>query len=75
MMNKKSQEHSRKMRRAKTPSCRRYSAEKEMSVHILCKFGVGKGKDADLGLCQDRPGQIKETRLRGSWPSVRGMDF
>ncbi len=27
----------RKMRRAKTPSCRRCGVEKETSVHILCE--------------------------------------
>ncbi len=29
-----------KMRRAKTLSCRRCSAEKETSVHILCEWPV-----------------------------------
>ncbi len=29
-----------KMRRAKTPSCRRCSADKETSVYILCKYPV-----------------------------------
>ncbi len=50
-----------KMRRAKTPSCRRCGAEKEKSVHILCE--CGKGKDADLGLYQDGSGTHKRIEV------------
>ncbi len=43
-----------KMKRAKTSSCRRCGAEKEMSVHMPCECPVlKKSKDADCGLCQD----------------------
>ncbi len=34
--------------------------------------GVGKGKDADLGFCQD--GSRTNKRGEGSRPSVRGLD-
>ncbi len=49
-----------KMRRVKNPSCRRCGVEKEMLKHILCEWpGVGKDKDADLGLGQDGFGSNK----------------
>ncbi len=48
-----------KIRRAKTPSRRRYGVEKETSVHILWNAWCWKGKDADLGFCQDRSGTNK----------------
>ncbi len=49
-----------KMRRTNTPLCSRCGAEKETSVHILYRMpGVGKGKDADLRLCQDGFGTNK----------------
>ncbi len=55
-----------RMRRAKTPSYRRCGAEKEMWVHILSECpGVGKGEDADLGLCQDESGTNKRGETEG----------
>ncbi len=55
-----------KMRRAKTPSCRRCGAEKEMSVHILCECPVlEKVRMQNLGFARMDPEQIKEARLSG----------
>ncbi len=53
-----------KMRRAKTPSCRRYGAEKETSVHILCECpALEKIRKQNLGLVRMDPEQMKEARL------------
>ncbi len=58
-----------KMRRAKTPSCRRCAAEKETLVHILRECPVlEKVKDADRGLCQNGSG----TNRRGEAERDRG---
>ncbi len=55
-----------KMRRAKTPLCRRCSAEKETSVHILCKCAMlEKVRMQTLGFARMDPEQIKEARLSG----------
>ncbi len=55
-----------KMRRAKTPSCGRCSAEKETSVHILCDRPVlERVKMQTLGFVRMDPEQIKEARLSG----------
>ncbi len=53
-----------KMRRAKTPSCRRCSAENETSVDILCKCPVlEKVRMQTLDLARMDPEQIKEAKL------------
>ncbi len=54
-----------KMRRAKSPSCRRrYGAEKEMLEHILCECPVlEKIRMQTLGFARMVLGQIKEARL------------
>ncbi len=55
-----------KMRRAKTPSCRRCGAEKETSVHIVCECPVlEKVRMQTLGCTRVDPEQIKEARLSG----------
>ncbi len=55
-----------KMRRAKTPSCVRYGAEKETSVHILCECSVlEKIRMQILGFARMDPEQIKGARLSG----------
>ncbi len=55
-----------KMRRAKTPSCRRCGAEKETSVNILCECPVlEKVRMQALGFARMDPDQIKEARLSG----------
>ncbi len=55
-----------KMRRAKTPSCRRYGAEKETLVHILCECPVlEKVRVQTFGFARMDSEQIKETRLSG----------
>ncbi len=55
-----------KMRRAKTPSCRRYGADKETSVHILCKYTVlEKVRMQILDFAMMDLEQIKEARLSG----------
>ncbi len=55
-----------KMRRAKTPSCRRCGAEKETAVHILCECPVSeKVRMQTLGFARMDPEQIKEARLSG----------
>ncbi len=55
-----------KMRRAKTTLCRRYGAEKETSVHILCECPVlEKVRMQTLGCTRMGPEQIKEARLSG----------
>ncbi len=52
-----------KMRRAKTLSCRRYGAEKETSVHILCECLVlEKVRMRTLDFARMGPEQIKEAR-------------
>ncbi len=55
----------RKMRSAKIPSCRRCSAEKEMSEHILCECLVLKKirMHCTLGFARMDPNRIKEARL------------
>ncbi len=54
------------MRRAKTPSCRRCSAEKETSVRILCECSVlEKVRMQTLGFARMESEQIKEERLSG----------
>ncbi len=56
----------RKMRRAKTPSCRKCGAEKETSVYILSEYPVlGKVKMQTLGFARMDLERIKETRLSG----------
>ncbi len=56
-----------KMRRAKTPSCRRCGAEKETSVHILCECPVlEKVRIGTLGFTRMDPERIKEARLSGN---------
>ncbi len=53
-----------KMRRAKNPSCRRCSAEKEMLQHILCECLVlEKIRMHTLDLAGMDPDLIKEARL------------
>ncbi len=53
-----------KMRRAKTPPCRRCGAEKETLVHILCECPVlEKVRMQTLGFARMDPEQIKEVRL------------
>ncbi len=53
-----------KMRRAKTPSCGRCGAEKEMLEHILCGCpALEKLKMQILGFARMDLEQIKETRL------------
>ncbi len=55
-----------KMRREKTPSCRRCGAEKEMSVHIPCGcLALEKLRMQTLGFARMDPEQIKEVRLSG----------
>ncbi len=55
-----------KMRRTKTPSCKRCGAEKETSVHILCKCSaLEKIRMQMLGFVRMDLGQIKEERLSG----------
>ncbi len=55
-----------KMRRAKTPSCRRCGAEKETLVHILCECPVlEKVRMQTLGFARMYPEQIKEVKLSG----------
>ncbi len=55
-----------KMRRAKTPSCRRCGVEKETSVHIPCECPVLENvRMQTLGFAKMDPEQIKETRLSG----------
>ncbi len=55
-----------KMRRAKTPSCRRCGAEKETSVHILCECPMlEKVGMQTLGFARMDREQIKEARLSG----------
>ncbi len=50
-----------KMRRAKTPSCRRCGAEKETLVHILCECPVlEKVRMQTFGFTRMDPEQIKE---------------
>ncbi len=64
-----------KVRRAKTPSCRRYGVEKEMWVHILCECSVlKKARMPALGFVRMDVEQIKEVRLsrivalgKGGW--------
>ncbi len=64
-----------KMRRAKTPSCRRCGVEKETLVHILCERPVlEKGRMQTLGCTRMDPEQIKEVRLSGI-TLVRGRVF
>ncbi len=36
-----------------------------IGTHSMRMPGVGKGKDADLGFCQEDPEQIKEAGLSG----------
>ncbi len=56
----------RKMRRAKTPSYRRCSAEKETSIHILRECLVlEKVRMQTLGFARMDREQIKEARLSG----------
>ncbi len=53
-----------KMRRAKTPSCRRCGAEKETLVHILCEcLLLEKVRMQTLGFARMDPEQIKEASL------------
>ncbi len=55
-----------KMRRVKTPSCRRCGAEKETLVHILCERPVlEKVRMQTLGFARMDLEQIKEARLSG----------
>ncbi len=55
-----------KMKRAKTPSCRRCGAEKETSVHILYACPVlEKVRMQTLGFVKMDAEQIKEARLSG----------
>ncbi len=66
----------RKMRRAKTPSCRRGSEEKETSVHILCECPVlEKVRMQTLGLARMNLEQIKEARLSGIVALGRGAEL
>ncbi len=65
-----------KMRRAKTPSCRRCDAEKEMSVHILCECPVlEKVRMQTLGFARMDPKQIKEAWLSVIVPLGKGAGF
>ncbi len=53
-----------KMRRAKTPSCRRYGAEEETSVHIRCQCSMlEKVSMQTLEFARMDPEQIKEATL------------
>ncbi len=53
-----------KMRRAKTPSCRRCGAEKETSVHILCECSpLEKIRMHTSSFARMDPDQIKEAKL------------
>ncbi len=55
-----------KMRRAKTPSCKRCGVEKETLVHILCECPVlEKVRMQTLGFAMTDPEQIKEARPNG----------
>ncbi len=55
-----------KMRRAKTPSCRRCGAEKETSVHILCEYRLlEKARMQTLAFAGMDPEQIKKARPSG----------
>ncbi len=55
-----------KLRRAKTPSCRRYGAEKETSVHILCECPVlEKVRMHTLGFARMDLEEIKEATMSG----------
>ncbi len=55
-----------KVRRTKTPSCRRCGAEKETSVHILCECRMlEKVKMQILSFAMMDPEQIKEAKLSG----------
>ncbi len=50
-----------KMRRAKTPSCRRCGAEKKTRVHILCECpALEKVRLQTLGFARMDPEQIKK---------------
>ncbi len=56
----------RKMRRAKTPSCRRCGAEEETLVNILCECPVlEKVRMQTLGFTRMDLEKIKEARLSG----------
>ncbi len=50
-----------KMRRAKTPSCRRCGAENETSVHTVLE----NVRMQTLGFARMDPKQIKEARMNG----------
>ncbi len=53
------------MERAKTFSCRRCGAEKEISAHIQCEWPtLEKVRILSLGSTQIDPNQINEARLR-----------
>ncbi len=55
-----------KMRKAKTPSCRRCSAERETSVHILCECPVlEKVRMQTYGFARMDLEHIKVVRLSG----------
>ncbi len=56
-----------KMRRAKTPACRRCGAEKEITIHILYECPLlKKVRMQTLGFARIDPEQIKEARLSGT---------
>ncbi len=64
-----------KMRRAKSPSCRRFGAEKETLVNILRECLVlGKVRTQTLGVARMDPEQIKEARLSGIVAVSKGLD-
>ncbi len=55
-----------KMKRAKTPSCKRCGVKKETPVHILCEcLGLEKVRMQTLGFARMDLEQIKEARLSG----------
>ncbi len=70
-----------KMRRAKTPTCRRCGEEKETSVHILCECpALEKIRLQILGFSRMDPEQIKEARLSsivalGKWAKLLNSPF
>ncbi len=55
-----------KMRRVKTPSCRKCDAEKETFVHILCEcLALEKDRTESLGRAQMDLDELKKMRQRG----------
>ncbi len=55
-----------KMRRAKTPACRRCNAEKKMLVHIFCGCPEIEKLMQTLSFARTDTEQIKEARLSGT---------